>query len=114
MSHLNQFNYQILGENANPKLIFLHGLMGYGANWKSIARHFESRYQILLFDQRGHGRSFQPEKGYKVRDYSQDLQLITQELGWSSFVLVGHSMGGRVAVDYAAEHPDQVACLVIV
>jgi len=105
MSFLGNFHYQVSGNPEGRKLVFLHGLMGSGANWRRIAREFESTYHILTFDQRGHGRSFHPEGGYSPRDYAHDLQLILEELGWSSIILVGHSMGGRNAMEFAARNP---------
>lgn len=113
MSQLSLFNYQIYGDNANPKLVFLHGLMGFASNWRSIARHFESDYQILLYDQRGHGKSFKPSSGYGTAEYAQDLITILDELGWEKCHLVGHSMGGRVAVEAAYLYPERVEKLVI-
>lgn len=118
MSYLSQFHHQILGQipvgHSAPKLVFLHGLMGFGSNWKSIARQFEDKYQILLYDQRGHGRSFQPDEGYRTANYAEDLKKILDELGWENVHLVGHSMGGRVAVEFAYLYPDLVQKLVIV
>lgn len=113
MPQLNLFNYQIHGDSANPKLIFLHGLMGFASNWRGIARHFEAQYQILLYDQRGHGKSFQPATGYNTSDYAADLITILDELGWSKCTLVGHSMGGRVAVEAASAYPARIEKLVI-
>ena len=74
MFSLSNFNYQILGDSSSTnKLVFLHGLMGFASNWKRIARHFESDFEILIYDQRGHGRSFHPAKGFAPEDYAQDL-----------------------------------------
>lgn len=117
MSILESFYYQITGpENATyetPKLVFLHGVMGFAANWRRIAKAFESEYQVLTFDQRGHGRSFHPEDGYSPEDYAADLEAILDELGWEQIHLVGHSMGGRVALTFAANRPSRVTRLVI-
>jgi esterase len=113
MSQLSLFNYQIYGHDDNPKLVFLHGLMGFASNWRSIAREFESSYQILLYDQRGHGKSFKPSSGYGTAEYAQDLITILDELGWDRCHLVGHSMGGRVAVETAHLYPERVEKLVI-
>lgn len=113
MSQLSLFNYQIHGADANPKLVFLHGLMGFASNWKSIARHFEDSHQVLLYDQRGHGKSFKPSTGYATVDYAGDLITILNELGWEKCSLVGHSMGGRVAVEVASIAPERVDKLVI-
>jgi len=114
MSYLTQFNYQILGEPTAPKLVFLHGLMGSGANWRKITPRFEKNFQILLFDQRGHGRSFHPAQGYASEDYAKDLEQILVELNWSKIDLVGHSMGGRNALVFASLFPERLNKLVIV
>ncbi len=113
MSFLEQFHYQISGLSSGPKLVFLHGVMGFAANWRTIARAFESHFQTLAFDQRGHGRSLKPPSGYSPKDYAQDLEGILNELIWSQITLVGHSMGGRNALQFAVDHPDRVQRLVI-
>jgi esterase len=119
VAYLDHFHYQIVGPSntatgATPKLVFLHGVMGFGANWRTVTRAFEADYQILTFDQRGHGRSFHPADGYSAENYANDLELILDELGWDEITLVGHSMGGRNALEFAWEHPHRVTRLVIV
>lgn len=115
VSHLQNFHTQLLGNPQGPKLVFLHGLMGSGANWRKITPAFEREFQILLLDQRGHGRSFHPPQGYAPEDYAQDLALILDELGWGdqAIHLVGHSMGGRNALVFANRFPRRVNKLVI-
>ncbi len=95
-------------------MVFLHGLMGYGQNWRSIARHFEKDYQVLTYDQRGHGKSFHPDSGYRPEDYAEDLRNITEELNWQDFILIGHSMGGRNAIEFAHLYPEKLRALVVV
>lgn len=114
MSILSKFHYQVMGKKSGFKMVFLHGVMGFGANWKTLANHFSSEFEILLFDQRGHGRSFQPEAGFAPSDYAQDLKQILAELGWDKVVLIGHSMGGRNAVQFASLFPEKLSALVIV
>ncbi|GIL17602.1 MAG: hydrolase [Oligoflexia bacterium] len=87
--------------------------MGYGSNWRKIVSGLESTERILTFDQRGHGRSMKPLTGYASEDYADDLFLITQELGWDQFILVGHSMGGRNALIFAHKFPEKVQKLII-
>lgn len=117
MANLEHFYHQITGssdlQGSAPKLVFLHGVMGFAANWRKIAKAFENRFQVLTFDQRGHGRSFHPASGYRPEDYAQDLEDILNELGWEQVYLVGHSMGGRVALTFAAQWPGRVTRLVI-
>lgn len=93
--------------------MFLHGLMGYGNNWRKIASGLQQTDQVLTYDQRGHGKSMKPATGYAPEDFADDLFLITQELGWEKFVLVGHSMGGRNAMNFAFRFPQKLEKLVI-
>lgn len=113
MAYLDHFKYELLGDESRPALVFLHGVMGSSSNWRQIAKTFADRYHILLFDQRGHGRSFHPPTGYAVTDYAEDLRLIIDELDWSEIFLVGHSLGGRGAMAFAHRHPRRVRALVI-
>ncbi|MES2856626.1 MAG: alpha/beta hydrolase [Bdellovibrionota bacterium] len=114
MSSLDKFHYQLTGNaESGKKLVFLHGVMGFAANWRRIVKAFEADYQVLAYDQRGHGRSFQPAIGYAPENYAGDLLEIIDELGWQKIDLVGHSMGGRAAYYFASHYPDRVTRLVI-
>ncbi|MEZ4872917.1 MAG: alpha/beta hydrolase [Bdellovibrionales bacterium] len=113
MSYLENFHHQILGEANENKLVFLHGLMGSAANWRAITPSFVEDFQILTFDQRGHGRSFQPDGPYTPEAYAEDLLRILDELQWGPIYLVGHSMGGRNALNFAFRYPERVVKLVI-
>lgn len=112
-SYLAQFNYQITGPANGRRWVFLHGLMGYAMNWRRIVTGLGSQEQVLTYDQRGHGKSWKPLTGYAAEDYADDLFLITQELGWEQFILVGHSMGGHNALEFAHKFPEKVSKLVI-
>lgn len=109
--HIDNFNYSIIGQNPKQRIVFVHGLMAFSANWRKIANFLESDFQSLIYDQRGHGRSFKPEQGYTPQDLAEDLNKITDELGWNSFHLVGHSMGARVAMVFAYHYPEKVRTL---
>ena len=108
-------HYRIIGRDSPSKLIFLHGVMGQGRNWASIAKKFSSEHQCLIFDQRGHGHSMKPEKGYDMDSMACDLGHLLSELGWQKPVkIVGHSMGGRVALGFSRTHPHLLERLVLV
>lgn len=115
MSVLERIHHQLYGPDTGFKgrLVFVHGLMGAGQNWRKIIHFFEKEYQCLAYDQRGHGRSFKPANGYAPADYAADLNELTSVLGWSEFILVGHSMGGRTAFHFASSFPAKVRKLVI-
>ena len=113
-SFLSQFHYSVVGNPENPKkIVFVHGLMAFAANWRKIASRLENDFCCLIYDQRGHGRSFKPETGYSTKDFAMDLNKITSELGWSEFHLVGHSMGGRNAMVFAHLFPEKVKTFVL-
>jgi pimeloyl-ACP methyl ester carboxylesterase len=110
-----KLHYQIIGSDSPSKMVFLHGILGRGRNWQAIAKALASGRQCLLVDQRGHGQSFHPPTGYLVEDYAQDLADLVRHLGWTQPLdLVGHSMGGRVALVYTHLHPELVNRLAIV
>lgn len=113
MSYLNNFYHQFYGPEEGRKWIFVHGLMGYGQNWRRIIAELEPTERCFAYDQRGHGRSFQPASGYAPEDYANDLRQIVDELGWTQFILVGHSMGGRNVLNFASRFPERVSHLVI-
>lgn len=117
---VDQFFTQITGRDSpdSPAIVFLHGVMGYAMNWRKIAKVFEDRYRVLTFDARGHGRSVHGDVASNPGSYSpegmaEDLKKILDDLGWKNVVLVGHSMGGRVAYAFAARWPGYVSKLVI-
>ena len=110
---IDNFNYSVLGTNSSQRIVFIHGLMAFSANWRKIANRFESEYQCLIYDQRGHGRSFKPESGYTPEIFAEDLNKITNDLGWTNFHLVGHSLGGRNAIVFANMFPEKVKTLTI-
>jgi esterase len=110
---LDNFNYSILGRNTQRRIVFVHGMMAFAANWRKIASRLEGDFQCLIYDQRGHGRSMKPESGYTPEDFAEDLYKITNELGWDRFHLVGHSMGGRNTMVFAHKHPEKVITLTI-
>lgn len=87
--------------------------MGFSGNWRKIISSIDGTERCLSYDQRGHGRSIKPATGYAPEDYAKDLSGILDELGWDKIILVGHSMGARIAFYFAAHNPDRVEQLVI-
>jgi pimeloyl-ACP methyl ester carboxylesterase len=92
-------------------MVFLHGLMGFSANWGKIVPHFRADRAVLVLDQRGHGRSAKPAHGYSPADYAGDLKSLLSKLGWGKCHIVGHSMGGRVALRFAFTYPEHTQTL---
>jgi esterase len=94
----------ILGKG--KPFIILHGFLGMGDNWKSLGKRFsEQGYQIHLVDQRNHGKSFHSES-FNYSFLSEDLKKYCDFYKLEDFILLGHSMGGKTAMEYAVNYPD--------
>ncbi len=93
-------------------LLILHGLFGSGKNWQSHARRFAAEYHTHVVDLRNHGDSFHAvEMNYPAM--AEDVRRLLASLGIEACRVVGHSMGGKVAMTLAAHHPGLVSRLVI-
>lgn len=97
--------------HGNP-LIILHGLFGSSDNWMGIGKQFARRYEVIIPDLRNHGRS-PHSSSWDYPAMAHDIFELTQKTGMTSIRLLGHSMGGKVAMAFAATHPSLVHKLVI-
>lgn len=101
----------IIGEG--KPFVILHGFLGMGDNWKTLARQFSnSNFEVHLVDQRNHGRSFHDD-GFDYELMAQDVKLYCQERNLKDIVLLGHSMGGKTAMLFAAIYPELVSKLLV-
>jgi esterase len=101
------------GEAGQPALVLLHGLFGSSANWGSIARQLANRYQVLVPDLRNHGQSpHVPEHDYPAM--ADDLRGLLRERSLDGAIFIGHSMGGKVAMQLALSDPQRVRGLAVV
>ncbi len=101
---------RVLGEGT--PLLVLHGYFGMGDNWKSIGAKLSDRFQVHLIDQRNHGRSFHADD-FDYEILVEDLYAYISEHNLENVVLLGHSMGGKVAMLFAVTYPELVAKLII-
>lgn len=94
-------------------LLILHGLFGSSRNWQTLARQYAEHYDVISVDLRNHGQSFHaPQMDYAVM--AEDVSQLINHLGLSACRLIGHSMGGKVALRLAIDQPDLVQRLVVV
>jgi pimeloyl-ACP methyl ester carboxylesterase len=89
----------------DPPLLFVHGLGCNRGFWGAQVRHFASRCRVLTVDLRGHGDSDAPEQRYTMRAFADDLAWMCARLGVVRPMVIGHSLGGLVALDLAAAEP---------
>lgn len=103
--------YREFGQG-NP-VIILHGLFGFSDNWQTIAKGLSDNHLVVTPDLRNHGRSpHLPTHTYA--EMAEDLRVFMEEHWMFSASVVGHSMGGKVAMQLALSHPDMVERLVVV
>jgi esterase len=94
-------------------LIILHGLFGSMSNWRSLATKFSRQFQVITVDLPNHGHS--PSR--RIFDYAslaRDLISFMDEQGISTTALLGHSMGGKIAMQCALDFPGRITHLLIV
>jgi len=109
-------HYLEWGSAGEPELVLLHGGSSSArGTWARMAPVFANSYRIVAPDHRGHGETeWDPEAGYTIGNYVLDFEQVVYQLSLSSFDLVGHSLGGMIALTYAARHPERVRRLVLV
>ena len=103
--------YQKLGQG--PPILILPGLLGSADNWLSLAKKLAPYYTLYLVDHRNHGQSFHSE----IMTYEamvEDLKHLMTQQGIVDPVLIGHSMGGKVAMTFAQNYPEALHKLIVV
>ncbi len=94
-------------------LLILHGFLGMSDNWKSLGTRFaENSWEVHLIDQRNHGRSFWSDD-FSYEFLVSDILNYLQHHGLTEVVILGHSMGGKTAMRFAADHPEMVEKLLV-
>ena len=106
-----QLHYERYGEG--QPLIILHGLFGSLDNWRTLSKTFSRSLQVFALDQRNHGHSPHSET-FTAQVLVEDLKEFMQQQGLSSAHLLGHSMGGKTAMQFAVTYPQMVDKLIVV
>ena len=99
--------------SGSPPLVFLHGWGGNHGHFEHVSAHFADRHQVLAPDLRGFGGSDQPSSGYEVEELADDLLWMCERRGIEDAVLIGHSLGGAVALAAASRRPRLARALVL-
>jgi len=101
---------KILG-NGQPFLI-LHGFLGMSDNWKTLGNQFAENFEVHLIDQRNHGRSFH-SNDFSYALMATDLKNYIDHHQLQNCIILGHSMGGKTAMQFALTYPNLVAKLIV-
>src|SRR6056297_2906778 len=99
-------------EGEGPVIVIIHGLYGSSDNWMNMGKKLAEKHTVFMIDQRNHGRSpFSEDNSYD--GMKNDLAEFFETHGIEKATLLGHSMGGKVAMWFAANFPEKVGKLVI-
>jgi pimeloyl-ACP methyl ester carboxylesterase len=95
-------------------VVFTHSMAGTAAHWSAQLEHLRTARRVVAFDLRGHGGSEAPKnREYAITALAGDIGAVADALRLDRFALVGHSMGGGVALAYAGAHPERVERLLL-
>jgi pimeloyl-ACP methyl ester carboxylesterase len=104
--------YSNIVGNGRP-LIVLHGFLGMSDNWKSLGNQYaEHGFEVHMIDQRNHGRSFWSDE-FNYTLLAADVLTYMEQNGIVKADVIGHSMGGKTAMQFACSHPEKVSSLIV-
>jgi len=99
---------------SGPPLLLLHGLSSSARIWDFVAPILTPHFRVIAVDQRGHGLTDVPRDAYSFAEVTGDLYALLDHLDMDPPILVGHSWGGAVAVQFAADAPERTPGIVLV
>jgi len=108
-----QIHYRVYGRGKPDTIVLVHGLGGDLSTWDEIAPELANRFQVIVYDQRGHGLT--PERGHNFSStmLAHDLKTLLDSLGVGKVHLLGHSMGGRTVMKFAALFGEQTRSVIV-
>lgn len=102
-------------EGVERTIVFVHGYAGCAETWEHQINYFSKEYRVVVPDLRGHGQSDAPYTRYTMQEMVADLNAVAWHLRLPpQFVLVGHSFGGSICVEYASAYADRLERLVLI
>lgn len=103
------------GRGNKSKMLLVHGLGDVAGNdWKSVVPRLSEKYHLIIPDLPGFGRSGKGNKHYSIEAYADLLHWLIQQYGNKPVILVGHSMGGAIAIQLAATQPSAIRQLIVI
>jgi pimeloyl-ACP methyl ester carboxylesterase len=95
-------------------IVFVHGVCGSSSAWWEYEKILNDKYNILAFDIRGHGKSkrFKEYDDYKIENFSNDLFELVNYLNIKKFVIISHSFGAFISLDFISKHKESISAAI--
>ena len=106
--------HHVITGHAHPPIVFVHGFACAHTDWAAQVGHFSPRHQTIAVDLRGHGGSHGSAAACSIERYGADVAEVMRALNLPPAIIVGHSLGCRVAVEAALQAPEHAKALVLV
>jgi 3-oxoadipate enol-lactonase len=100
-------------EGSGFPIVFIHGLSDDSILWTPLMPEFSKYYWTIAFDVRGHGQSGKPDTPYSIQLFSEDLFELFKKLDIPQAHLLGFSMGGAIAQQFALDYPEKIRSLIL-
>lgn len=107
------YKHEGIANNEAVPLVFVNSLGCDLRIWDGVIPHFVDKFAIIRYDKRGHGLSDCPPAPYTIHDHANDLLGLLDHLDIPGAILIGISVGGVIALDFAAAHPERVRALIL-
>lgn len=104
-------SYLLTANPGKPPIALVHSLAMDGDFWSPVVARLRGVAEILTYDCRGHGSSDKPVGPYTIDLFADDLSDLLDTVGWKTAIVAGASMGGSVALGFAARHPSRLSAL---
>jgi pimeloyl-ACP methyl ester carboxylesterase len=111
--HGDRVAYQDAG-SGDEALLLIHGMAGSSETWRAVIPQLSKKYRVVAPDLLGHGQSAKPRSDYSLGAFAVGLRDVLNELGISRATVIGQSLGGGVAMQFAYQHPDYCQRLVLI
>jgi len=114
-SHRLKLQFWDWGQDGKPPLLLVHGGLDHARNWDWVARSLREHFHVYAMDLRGHGNSaWAPGASYSIPEHVLDVATLVDVLAGGPIHLIGHSLGGILALVYAGVYPDRVSKVIAI
>lgn len=111
---VNDITMAYIEQGTGPTVVLIHGLGSCKEDWEAQIPALAAHYRVLAVDLRGHGQSDKPKNGYSIKQLAEDIRAFLEAMQCNKVHLIGFSLGGMTALQFAVTYPERLNSLVII